>query len=236
MFVSFIKSSYFTSHYRCPIPTPIAGKIYIIWTYDTFSRSFWEAEAGHYYYVNESYTDAEGKRQTRRVRKIRWEYAAGRHQAFFDDVLVAAAGSVDEDLLGGIYPYRTGDLTSYDPRFLAGWAAQDYVKEMPDGWPEARSHIDAEIRIACIRQVPGDTHRNLRVRTSYLNRTFKLCLLPVWTASYRFRGQVWPVLINGQSGRVQGRAPISWTKVLLLVGSLLAACALVYALQVGAWG
>jgi hypothetical protein len=53
-------------------------------------------------------------------------------------------------------------------------------------------------------------------------------LLPVWIASYRFNNQVYNFMVNGQTGKVQGEAPISWWKVALavLIVLLLLACIL----------
>jgi hypothetical protein len=51
-------------------------------------------------------------------------------------------------------------------------------------------------------------------------------LLPVWIASYRYSNKVYNFMVNGQTGKVQGEAPISWWKVLLtvLIVLLLLAC------------
>ena len=47
--------------------------------------------------------------------------------------------------------------------------------------------------------------------------TFKHTLLPVWIASYRYNNKVYNFMVNGETGRVQGEAPISWWKVALAV-------------------
>ena len=47
--------------------------------------------------------------------------------------------------------------------------------------------------------------------------TYKHVLFPVWIASYRYKDKVYHFLINGQTGEVQGEAPISWIKVALVV-------------------
>ena len=39
----------------------------------------------------------------------------------------------------------------------------------------------------CGRDVPGDTHRNLRVHNNFSHVTFKHVLLPIWIAAYRYR-------------------------------------------------
>jgi hypothetical protein len=198
------------------------------WTFDSLTESFWSAESGTHYYETESYTDSEGNQQTRRVRKTRWRHVTGRYSSFFDDCLVHASKGVDAGLMRKIYPYETAALVSYDPRFLAGWAAEDYQREMSDCWPDAKNYMDGEIRSGCIRQIPGDTHRGLRIKSSYLNRTYKLCLLPVWIAVYRYSGEVYPCLVNGQTGEIHGKAPLSVVKIIMAVLFVLALIAGVY--------
>jgi hypothetical protein len=48
--------------------------------------------------------------------------------------------------------------------------------------------------------------------------TYKHVLFPVWIASYRYGDKIYHFLVNGQTGEVQGEAPISWIKVALVVG------------------
>jgi len=79
--------------------------------------------------------------------------------------------------------------------------------------------------------VPGDTHRNLRVSNQLEDVRWKHVLLPVWSLTYSFRGKNYAVLVHGQSGRVVGRAPLSWVKILLLVLAVGAAATLAAALS-----
>ena len=53
----------------------------------------WTAEAGHYYYTTETYSE-DGQTRTRQVRHVRWEPAAGALSHFFDDDLVCASVGV----------------------------------------------------------------------------------------------------------------------------------------------
>jgi DNA-directed RNA polymerase subunit RPC12/RpoP len=190
------------------------------WTFDAQTESRWRAEAGHHYYVTERYTvTVNGRRETRtrQAQRTRWEPAAGRHQEFFDDVLVYATQSVHEEILQRIYPYDTTKLIPYRPQYLAGWRAEEYQIGLDEGWKLGQNIIRGRLRDACAREVPGDTHRNLRVQTRFWDITYKHTLLPVWIASYRFNNKVYNFMVNGQTGRVQGEAPISWWKVALTV-------------------
>lgn len=203
----------------------IKGMYIPFWTFDALTQSFWTAESGYYYYETESYweQDANGERveRTRQVRKVRWEYSSGRHSAFFDDVLVPASRGVDPALASRLR-YQTGALVPYQPQYLVGLGAEDYRIDMPEAWPVAQREIDGAIYRACGQMVPGDTHRNLQVRTSYHNRSFKLCLLPIWVASYRYQGKPYRFLCNGQTGEIEGEAPWSWIKITLFAAAMAA--------------
>jgi DNA-directed RNA polymerase subunit RPC12/RpoP len=202
------------------------------WTFDAYTSSWWRAEAGYYYHVTESYwtTDQEGKQvqRTRQVQKIRWEPASGSLQLAFNDTLVPASQSVQRGMVERIYPFDTATLVPYEPGFLSGWGAEAYTIDLRSGWETAQEIMKAEVRQACSLQVPGDTQRNLEVSTAFSNMTYKHALFPVWIASYRYGGKVYQFLVNGQTGEVQGQAPISWIKVALVVLLVIAAFVVIF--------
>ena len=53
------------------------------------------------------------------------------------------------------------------------------------------------------------------MRTELGEPRWKHVLLPIWSVSYRFRGETYAVLVHGQSGRVVGKAPWSPVKIAL---------------------
>jgi hypothetical protein len=83
--------------------------------------------------------------------------------------------------------------------------------------------MDQKLRGLCGQQVPGDTHRNLQVNAHYSAQTFKHILTPVWMLTFTYGAKSYPVVVNGVTGRVAGRHPLSWIKILLLILLLLAA-------------
>ncbi len=200
------------------------GKLYGVylpfWTFDAAAFSRWRAEAGYYYYETETYTTTENGEQvtkTRRVRKTRWESAWGQHSGSYDDVLVYATDSIDQNILERIYPYNTNKLVPYAPQYLSGWRAEQYKIDLRQGWQIGQEKVEDYERDACRREVPGDTHRNLQVNTDINDITFKHVLLPVWIASYPYKGKVYRYMVNGQTGKVQGEKPISWIRVAIAV-------------------
>jgi ribosomal protein S27E len=202
------------------------------WTFDAQVQADWQAMSGDYYYETESYTDAQGRRATRQVRKVRWYPSSGSLDHFFDDELVPASQGVQADLLRRVEPFpTTNELKNYDPAFLSGWVVEQYQIDLIAAAQHAREAMDAKTRDLCARQVPGDTHRDLRVQADYSQQTFKHILVPVWLVNYNYGSRVFQIVVNGYTGKIAGKHPLSWVKITLLVLAILLVIGLVIAMQ-----
>lgn len=180
------------------------------WTFDAQSDAQWQAEAGYEYTVEND----RGERETR----IRWEYASGRLNHFFDDVLIPASQGVRPDLLRKLEPFpTTSDLAPYDPSYLSGWVAEQYQIDLLAASQLSRQRMDNDIRNMCISKIPGNTYRNLQVNAQYSEQTFKHILLPIWLATYTYGAKTFQVAVNGYTGKIAGKYPLSWVKVTIAV-------------------
>jgi len=192
--------------------------IYVpFWTFDCRVHSDWSADAGHYYYVTvPKMVMVNGKAQMRMVQeqRIRWVPAWGQRDDAYDDALVCAS-NLKPELMAKLGGFETKALVPYRPEYLAGWHAEEYQFDLEQGWSRAQAMVVDSQQSRCAGDVPGDTHRNLRVKNTIAGVRWKHVLLPVWSLQYRFHGEVYTVLVNGQNGCVAGKAPISWAKVAL---------------------
>ncbi len=187
------------------------------WTFDAHAVCPWTAEAGHYYYTSETYRDNKGRRQTRQVRHVRWEPASGEVMHFFDDQPIPGTQGVSYALLAAVEPFPTQELVPYDTAYLSGFVVEHYQVVLVDA---AQSSLDAMKRRLyemCAAQIPGDTHRNLRIDPTFSDRTFKHVLVPIWLLTYDFNAKPYQVVVNGYTGRMAGDYPKSFWKVALLV-------------------
>jgi hypothetical protein len=193
------------------------------WTFDAQAAAHWTADSGYHYYETQTYRDANGNTQTRRVQRTRWVPSSGSLEHFFDDELVSGSKGVRRDLLSKIEPFpTTTELRPYDPGYVAGWVVEQYQIDLIAAAQHSREAMDAKLRSLCASQVPGDTHRNLRVRASYSGQTFKHILAPVWLLTYGYGRKNYQVLVNGCTGSIAGDRPYSWIKITLFVLFLLA--------------
>lgn len=191
------------------------------WTFDAQVEADWTAEAGHYYYETETFRNAQGKTETRQVRRVRWEPAAGHVSRFFNDELVPASKGVNHALLRGVEPFPTAELAPYDPGYVSGWVVEQYQIDLIAAAQHARDAMQRKTEAACAAEVPGDTHRNLDVDADFSAQTFKHILVPVWLLTYNFGAKTFPVAVNGYTGAISGKYPLSWMKILLTVLAVL---------------
>ncbi len=188
------------------------------WTFDAQVHADWTAQAGYHYYETEYYNDSQGNRQSRQVQKTRWQHASGSIDNFFDDELVPASVGVQSDLLREVEPFpTTTDLKPYDAAFLSGWVVEQYQIVLLAAAQHSRQTMEQKINGMCASEVPGDTHRNLDVDSYFSAQTFKHILVPIWLLTYTYGPKSFQVVVNGYTGTIAGKYPLSWWKIALAV-------------------
>lgn len=198
------------------------------WTFDAQTASRYAGERGVIYYDTMTVV-RDGKRQTVQVPRVRWTPARGQVARFFDDVLVLASTSLPKRFTDALQPWDLTALQPYLPQYLAGFRAEAYQVDLDAGFTEARGLMDRQIERDVRFDIGGDQQRIHRIDTRISDVTFKHVLLPVWLAAYKYRGQTYRFVVNGQTGRVQGERPWSaWKIALAVVLGALAAAAVGY--------
>lgn len=227
---------WYGSHFFAPnklktaaLTDTLSGIYLPYWTFDAHVHADWTAEAGHYYYETEHYTDSKGQSQTRQVRHTRWVPAAGDLEHFFDDELVPGTTGVHAPLLRAVEPFpTTSDLKPYAHEFVRGWTVERYQVDLRRASDLNMQEMEAKVRDLCSAEVPGDTQRNLDVSSRYRGRSFKHILAPVWLVSYTYGSKRFQVVANGYTGKVAGEWPVSWVKVFFAVVAALILAAIVF--------
>jgi hypothetical protein len=198
------------------------------WTFDAQVRCPWEAEAGYHYYVMVPAFDRKGRPRMRPQRRTRWEPASGVVEHFFDDEPIPGTKGLPIDLLQQVEPFPTAEVLPYDTAFLSGHVVEHYQVVLIEAAERSQEQMQGRLLQLCAAQVPGDTHRNLRISPVYSRRTFKHVLVPVWLLTYTYGRRTYQVLVNGCTARIAGRYPRSaWKIVMLVLLALLVAAAII---------
>ncbi len=197
------------------------------WTYDANTIANWSGEAG-YHYQDTQRVYVDGRWQTRTVTKTRWVPRSGTLRHFFDDVLVVASNGLSQKEISSVYPFLLDQTVNYNPKLLLGWEAEVYSKTLDEGYKDAEHIMDGQLRQLSAQELGGDTQRRLRVVSKKFDQTYKHLILPIWLATYTYQDKVYHFVINGQTGRVSGKKPLSWIKIAFAVFLFLAIIGTIY--------
>ena len=138
----------------------------------------------------------------------------GRDIARFEGVVVPSSSALTRGELEAIAPYSYSAEQAYDPQesgvmFEPGRLSRS-VSRAQATEQMGRRHAD---------QIAAQ-HNALSLNPASVLSDVdgRPILLPVYIGTWRYKDRPYRVLINGQTGRLTGKAPISWIKVGLAVG------------------
>lgn len=144
---------------------------------------------------------------------------AGRHIGYITDVIVSASVGLDNGELQEIQPYDLVQLRRYTPAVISGWITEEFSRDPDDCRRMSRGEALDDIGLRLRRFMPGDSHSDLMWRTTVQWETLDPILVPVWVLAVRYRADrpLLRVVINGQTGAVSGKVPLSWWKIALAI-------------------
>ena len=208
------------------IKTAVADKtrgVYLpTYLYGGVAHAAYAANIGENYTVTETYTTTvNGKTVTRtRTRtKTEWRPLDGRHASYVVDVVVTASKGLDNHSLEAVEPFDLRALRRYTKKALSGWIAEEPSLTQEQCLAQAHDEAMEKIGRELSDFMPGDSHRDLRYNVTLSNEVVDLVLLPIWVFVMRYAEDKPPVrlIVNGQTGRIAGKTPISAAKVSIAV-------------------
>jgi hypothetical protein len=222
-YLNWIKKKFFTPKIfkKHAMPDDLHGVYNPGFTFDAKTFSSYHGVLGKYYYVTKKRSDG----STYQERKIEYFNIKGVYSDFFNDILIQASSRIEQKTLNALAPWNTDESNKYSENFLFGFSANSNDKEGMECWKEARGVIDTQIRKRILSKYHYDTVESLNISTQCSNITYKYLMLPVYVGNCGWKQKIYNFFINGFSGKVSGKAPISGKKVFftILFGTLLVA-------------
>lgn len=193
------------------MPDSFQGVYLPYWTFDTNTVSHYNARYGK----NRTVRDSEGNARI----ETDWYTTSGVYQEFFDDELVSASKRYDVSMMKKIEPFDLTNNKGYKPEYVTGFLAERYSIGLDEGFEHAKDSINYKISSSIeskIRWERGaDIIAGLTFSTSHDRITYKYLMLPIWLSSFKYKDKIYRFMVNGQTGRVGGTAPISPLRVTL---------------------
>ena len=189
-------------------------------TFDSYTTSYYEGRIG------KTHVRTVGSGKNRRTQTyIVWRNIRGTFLHNFDDVLITAGSKFNQSNLDKVSPFETNVSKEYEENYLLGFMAYQYDEDFSECWQKAKGRIDAELRRLILSQYVHDTVAYLNVSTAHEKVTYKYVMLPVYVGNFKYKQKLYNYFINGSSGKVGGKTPLSALKIVCTV--LLAVAAVV---------
>ena len=128
----------------------------------------------------------------------------------FDKVPTDGLKKLDNDLMGAIEPFDYSELTDFDPVYMAGFYAQRYNESSKKTFPEAVIKDKAlnEVGFYESKRISSFSNNVDEIEHSY-------SMLPVWLLTVEYKKKRYLYAINGQTGKIAGKLPVSVPKIFL---------------------
>ncbi|MEM6930672.1 MAG: hypothetical protein AAF602_27310 [Myxococcota bacterium] len=191
------------------------------YAFDAETTTRFTARVGIHWWRTETYTvteDGKTVQKTRQVQETDWHELTGTHRGQWFDHLVSASRGLSEAETNALAPYDLGRSRPWSPALLAGLEAEWPVVDHATAEATARRGIRARAEARVTEEhLPGDVNVPDALETQLELGDVELVLLPVWIATVPSSKGELRLLVNGQTGEVIGRVPVSPTKVAALV-------------------
>ncbi|WP_028551954.1 TFIIB-type zinc ribbon-containing protein [Paenibacillus sp. UNC451MF] len=129
-------------------------------------------------------------------------------------VPIDSSEKMNDMLMDKLEPYQYDQLKSFKTPYLAGYVAEKYsytdAEMLPRAKNKIREYIESSISSA-VSEYSSVHFTNKEIDTRVKNVEY--CLLPVWVVHYDYNRLEYTFAMNGQTGKVVGKPPISKLKV-----------------------
>ena len=178
-----------------------------LWLVDGRIVAAWRADVGFDYQVvshQDRYSEGAGWRsQEVKETRVRWEPRVGRLDRTYENV---AAPALDDHraLMARLGNFDLSQRTDYSPEAVAGAVVRIPSLEPEAAWPGVEAAFVRTAETECQQAAGADHIRDFTIQAEYNDLNWTLLLLPAYVTWYQEGERIWPVLVNGQSGRVSG--------------------------------
>ena len=101
------------------------------------------------------------------------------------------------------------------------------TKMVATSFEDAKDIMDRKLKSKILSQYHYHVVDYINISTTHEKVTYKYVLLPIYNLVYNYKKKPYSVYVNGNTGKVMGKTPISPIKVSLLVLGILAVIGLI---------
>lgn len=146
----------------------------------------------------------------------------------FSRVPVDASEKMNDELMDKLEPYHYGNLKDFKTPYLAGYLAEKYNYDDKELFPRVKEKMSKPVDQYISSTITGYnsvTYKDKNIRTKNAKSIY--VLLPVWMLYYDYDKSEHIFAMNGQTGKVVGKPPLSFGKISAWFGGIAASTFLI---------
>lgn len=137
----------------------------------------------------------------------------------FQELPFAAQTSEGVELTQGVYPFDFKKAVDFSMAYLSGFQAEKRKMEKQDLEAEEKRTLNQYTEQLLKDTATGFSGVTVnQLNTSIMREKWSYMLLPVWMLTYRFQNKHYYFAMNGQTGKVCGKVPLSFARLAVLFG------------------
>ena len=120
---------------------------------------------------------------------------------------------MSDDMMDALEPFDYSTMTDFQMSYLSGYFAERYDVDKEASWPRAQERIHRTAKTLTEQTIHGFvSSQTTNFQTSVFNREVRYAMLPVWLLSTQYKGKNYLFAMNGQTGKMVGKLPMSWAQ------------------------
>ncbi len=193
---------------------------------DLLSKSNLDKVTGVYvpFWLYDIYTNTDMSAKATKVRVYRrgdTEYTeTSRYDVYrnvdaeFNKIPADASIKMDDQLMDLIEPFNYSELTNFEMSYMSGYMAEKYnytSEELENRAIRRTDKYSTDLARGTISGYDSVSVLSSDVRSNIENSEY--VLLPVWIYNYRYNKKDYKFIMNGQTGKIIGKPPISKARI-----------------------
>ena len=134
----------------------------------------------------------------------------------YERVPADASKKLDDNMMDLLEPFNYTTLLNFNDSYLSGYQSERYSMKSEEMEERVKRRIMQYAEESVRNSIIGYEAVNVYSKNIKGKKTAaKYALLPVWILNYRYLGKDYTTVINGQTGKLVGKLPISRVKTAL---------------------
>lgn len=191
-------------------------KVYVpYWAFSAKTHTFWNADSS----------------RVPMGASASWYPMSGEHLGQYEGILAGASAALTPAETNQLCPFDMSEAKPRDDVDLDNVIYEQFRVQRKYARPLAMAGFEDMELAACRSLVPGSV-RNLQVNVLLESLASDPIFLPVWVMAYQYRGKTYRYVVNGQTGKATGQAPVSVAKVAGAIGIVIGVIAFIVAIVI----